>query len=109
MKDMCLRDDMFDVLMWQLASGAFDALKGEGNTEEGTPVRTALLKEGLWIVAEPVVLDEAKHQFFVFPIVDTLTLGLYSIVNPGSDTFAQGGEKIVVEPIYDDQKKNEET
>ena len=83
MKDMCLKDDVYDVMMWQLACGAFDALKGEGNTEAGTPVRTAMLKEGMRIVARPEVLDEAKHQFFVFPVVDTLTLGLYSMVNPG--------------------------
>ena len=109
MKDMCLRDDVFDVMMWQLACGSFDGLKGEGNTEEGTPVRTAMMREGMGIVARPEVAEAVKHQFFVFPVVDTLTLGLYSMVTPGSETFAQGREKVVMEPMNDDQNKNDET
>ena len=55
MSGMCLRDDVFDTMMWQLACGSFDALKGEGNTEEGTPVRTAMMKEGMGILDVPVV------------------------------------------------------
>ena len=58
---MCLRDDVFDVMMWQLACGGFDALKGEGNTEEGTPVRTALMKEGMGFFDRPVIQETAKQ------------------------------------------------
>ena len=84
---MCLRDDVFDIMTWQLACAGFDGLKGEGETDEEAPVRAAMLKEWIDMVAKPVIREEAMQQYLVFPVVDTLTLGLYSMVTPGSDTF----------------------
>ena len=89
MSAMCLREDVFDIEMWQLACAAFDALKGEGNSEETTPVRTAMMKEGMKCATNPAFAEAATSALMIFPVVDTLTLGLYGLVSPGTGIFAQ--------------------
>ena len=97
MANMCLRDDVFDIEMWILACGAFDALKGEGETEQLSPVRTAMMKEGMKCATATKVGEAAQNQYMVFPVIDTLTLGLYGIVNPGTGTFAMEKENLTTE------------
>ena len=98
MSAMCIREDVFDVEMWQIACAAFDALKGEGETEETTPVRTTMMKTGVRCASDERSIDAVKSAYMVFPVVDTLTLGIYGLVQPGTNTsFALEKEKIAVE------------
>lgn len=104
MSSMCLRNDVFDIMMWQLACGAFDTLKGEGDTPEGTPVRTSMMNVWKVFLDRPDIADALKHQFLFFPVVDTLTLGLYSLVAPCSEKF-----EVAVEEFDEMKNKNERT
>ena len=56
-----------------------------------------MLKEGMNVATRPAVGEAAKSQFLVFPVIDTLTLGLYSMVTPGSGTYTYEREKMAVE------------
>ena len=87
MSNMCLREDVFDVMMWQLAAGSMDALQGEGDTEEGTPVRTTMMRLGMSWIAKPEFVEAATSSFLKYPVIDTLTLGLYSVAQPKQEAF----------------------
>ena len=98
MSAMSLREDVFDVEMWAIACSAFDALKGEGETEETTPVRTTMMKSGMKCLSNERSIEAFKSAYMVFPVVDTLTLGIYGLVQPGTSTaFALEKEKITVD------------
>ena len=94
MSNMCLKEDVFDVMMWQLACGAMDALQGEGDTEEETPVRTTMMRVGMDFIARPEFQAAATASFLHFPVIDTLTLGMYSIVSPKQPAFALDRDRL---------------
>ena len=93
MSAMCLRADVFDVMMWQLACGAMDALQGEGDSEETTPVRTCMMRVGMGYIARPEFQAAATSSFLHFPVIDTLTLGMYALASPKQEAFALDRER----------------
>jgi len=58
MQANCLRDDVYDVMMWQLACAGSDGLAGL--SPEDTPVRNSMQQLGFDLLEEPAIIDEAK-------------------------------------------------
>ena len=83
MKDVCLRNDVYDVMTWQLACASFDGL--EGLSPEETPVRNSLQQLGFDILAHPSVAEHAMHHYLYMPLANTFTLGIYGMVAPTAD------------------------
>ena len=80
MQHVCLRADVYDVMLWQLACASFDGL--EGLSPEDTPVRNAMQQLGFDLLAKEQIAEMAKHHYLFLPVINTLTLGLYDIVAP---------------------------
>lgn len=51
MQQVCLRDDVYDTMTWQLACSSFDGL--QGLSPEDTPVRNVLQQLGFDLLANP--------------------------------------------------------
>lgn len=82
MQANCLRADVYDIMMWQLACGCNDGLAGL--TPDDTPVRNSMQQLGFDLMLEPALLDEAKQHYFYTPLANTFTFGIYSYVASGS-------------------------
>ena len=82
MKANCLRDDVYDVMMWQLACGSCDGLAGL--SPDNTPVRNSMQQLGFDLLQEPAIMDEAKHNYLIKPLANTFTLGIYGMMKPSS-------------------------
>ena len=80
MKANCLRNDVYDVMIWQLACATCDGL--EGLSPEDTPVRNSLQQFGFDLMTHPALVDVAKHHYLFMPIANTFTLGIYGMVAP---------------------------
>ena len=86
MQGVCLRDDIYDVMIWQTSCASCEAIAGHGNqeTEEETPLRTAMQLMGFNLMIEPAFLEVAKHQYCFEPLANTFTLGIYGMVSPAN-------------------------
>lgn len=80
MQQVCLRDDVYDTMTWQLACAAFDGL--QGLSPEDTPVRNMMQQLGFDLLASPEIGEHAIHNYLYMPVFNTLTLGIYGLVAP---------------------------
>ena len=84
MRDVCLRDDVYDIMQWQMACGAFDSILGL--SPDQTPVRNAMQQEGFNILADEKIAENAMHHYLYLPLANTFTLGIYGLVAPAAGT-----------------------
>ena len=53
MQHVCLRDDVFDVIVWQISAASCDGL--QGLSPEDTPVRNVMQQMGFDLLANPAI------------------------------------------------------
>lgn len=61
MQHVCLRDDVFDLIVWQISCASCDGLKGL--SPEDTPVRNAMQQLGFDLLANPAITEKARHIY----------------------------------------------
>lgn len=71
MQRVHLRNDVLDVMTWQLACGSLDGCIAD-------PFRCATYYGGLRGMNDERVTNETYHQMVSKTLADTVTLGLYS-------------------------------
>ena len=89
MKANCLREDVFDIMMWQISCATCDGLTGL--TPEDTPVRNRLQSFGFELMQVPAIVDLAKHNYVIQPLANTFTLGIYGLVAPAKAVAPPSG------------------
>ena len=89
MKGVCLRNDIYDVMIWQLACASTDAIAGEGDEEDQCPVRMSMQQLGFDLMAQAEFLETCKQQFVYQTLANTFTLGIYGMVTPVATTPVQ--------------------
>ena len=80
MKGIVLRDDVFDLCMWQVACAGSDGLAGL--SPDDTPFRNATQQLGLDLLADAEIQEGAMHHFLYTPLANTFTLGIYGMIPP---------------------------
>lgn len=69
-----LRSDICNIMSWQMACGSFDGVQTD-------IFRVSTYNGGLNAIINPAVAQAGKHAYFVRPLANTVTLGLYNKVN----------------------------
>lgn len=80
MQGVHLRDDVYDLMIWQLACASYDGI--QGLSPEDTPLRNSLQLLGFDLLSKPQVVEHARHHYLYLPMANTLTLGIYGMVAP---------------------------
>ena len=83
MQKVSLRDEVYDIMIWQMACAGNDGLTGL--SPDDTPVRNAMQQLGFDLLAEPAINELAMKHYLYAPMLNTLTLGMYGMFTPPNE------------------------